>query len=474
MLNSTPHCKDYQQTRLRVTPRLNYTSAMQCASEIAVAVTSGALSPVDAVRAAQARIEAVEAAIHAWVEIDGEGALRQANDLKARLSRGEAVGPLAGVAVGIKDIVDVAGLPTRLGAKPFAHSTPERDATVVARLRAAGAVILGKTHTTEFAYLDPAPTRNPWRRNHTPGGSSSGSAAAVGAGTIPLAIGSQTVGSVLRPAAYCGSVGLKPTYGLISYAGTAALAVSFDHIGVLAHCVADAALALGCLVGRDRLDANSIEAPGHDYVAAASMRAAAPRLGLIRSYYQALAMDVVNRHLDLVAERLEDAGAEVLEAEMPGDAAAIREAGDAILKYEAAQTHARRFEAHADEYRPGIRVLVEAGRAISDADYTAARTGMARLRDGMLQTLSGFDALLLPTAPATAPASIETTGPGVFCAPASFAGLPAISLPTGLAEDGLPLAVQLVAAPLAEPTLLRTAAWVERIVCFVETPDIAT
>jgi amidase len=158
---------------------------------------------------------------------------------------------------------------------------------------------------------------------------------------------------------------------------------------------------------------------------------------------------------------------------MPADAAAIREAGDAILKYEAAQAHARRFEAHADTYRPAIKALIEAGRAISHARYTAARSDMARLRDGMLQTLSGFDALLLPTAPATAPAGIETTGPGIFCAPASFAGLPAISLPTGLAEDGLPLAVQLMAAPLAESALLHAAAWVERIVRFAETPDVA-
>jgi amidase len=423
------------------------------------------------VRQVLKQIDSVEDQIHAWVEIDREGALDQAEVLAARLRRVENLGPLAGVPVGIKDIVDVTGLPTRLGAPSFAHYKPDRDATAVARLREADAIILGKTHTTEFAYLDPAPTRNPWNRSHTPGGSSSGSAAAVGAWTIPLAIGSQTVGSVLRPAAYCGCVGLKPTYGLISYAGTAHLAASFDHLGVITDSVADAALALGCIVGKDRFDSASIDPPGDDYVAAAG-NPTAPRLGLVRSYYQGHATEDVERHLEAVADRLRAAGATVIDAEMPADAAAIREAGEPIMKYEAAQAHEALFEAHGDSYRPSIKALVEEGRAVSREDYEAARAVMSGLRDGMIETLSGFDALLMPVAPATAPASIETTGQGIFCAPASFAGLPAISLPSGLAGDGMPLAVQLMASPLAETGLLRAAAWVESVLDFTAKPDI--
>ncbi|HEY7466567.1 MAG TPA: amidase, partial [Dehalococcoidia bacterium] len=172
---------------------------MPSARETAAAVRNRSLGAVDAVQATLDRIDAVESQIHAWVEIDRDGAVAQAKSLASRPDPSSL--PLAGVPVGVKDIIDVKGLPTRLGAPEFAHYTPDADATAVARLRAAGAVILGKTHTTEFAYLDPAPTRNPWNRNHTPGGSSSGSAASVGARTIPLAIGSQTVGSVLRPAA---------------------------------------------------------------------------------------------------------------------------------------------------------------------------------------------------------------------------------------------------------------------------------
>jgi Asp-tRNA(Asn)/Glu-tRNA(Gln) amidotransferase A subunit family amidase len=445
---------------------------MQSAVEIAAAVRSGALSPVDAVMQTLARIDAVEDQIHAWVEIDREGALRQANALADAIRRGEDPGPLAGVPVGIKDIVDVAGLPTRLGAPPFAHYTPNLDATTVARLRDAGAIILGKTHTTEFAYLDPAPTRNPWQRDHTPGGSSSGSAASVGAQTIPLAIGSQTVGSVLRPAAYCGCVGLKPTCGLISYTGTAALAPSFDHLGILTDSVADAALTLSALVGFDRFDPVSLEPPGDDYLGAI-VNPSPPRLGLVRSYYHGHATDQVERHLDAIADQLRAAGATVTDAEMPGDAAAIRETGDPIMKYEAAQAHAALYAANKAQYRPSIKGLIEAGQAISEDEYQAARAVMRRMRDGMIATLQGFDALLMPVAPATAPASVETTGQGIFCAPASFAGLPAISLPSGLADDGMPLAVQLMSAPRAEAKLLGAAAWVERILSFTAKPDIA-
>ena len=251
---------------------------MQPAHEIAAAVREGSVSPVEVLDAALARIDAVEPEVRAWVRLDREGARRRADELAAARARGEALGPLAGVPVGVKDIVDVAGFPTRAGAPPFAHYNPANDSAVATRLRHAGAIILGKTHTTEFAYLDPAPTRNPWNRSHTPGGSSSGSAAAVGSGMLPLAIGSQTVGSILRPAGYCGAVGFKPSLGRISYAGALNLAASFDHLGPICTCVADAALALSALAGHDAADPYSVDAPVDDYVAAiAEPQGATPR-----------------------------------------------------------------------------------------------------------------------------------------------------------------------------------------------------
>jgi aspartyl-tRNA(Asn)/glutamyl-tRNA(Gln) amidotransferase subunit A len=443
---------------------------MLTALETAAAVRNHTLSPVDAVQQALDRIDGVEEQIHAWVEVDRDGAIAQAKALDVRSDLSAL--PLAGVPVGVKDIIDVKGLPTRLGAPEFAHYTPNEDATAVARLRAAGAIVLGKTHTTEFAYLDPAPTRNPWNREHTPGGSSSGSAASVGACTIPLAIGSQTVGSVLRPAAYCGCAGLKPTYGLIPYTGTAALAASFDHLGVLAASVADAALALGVLTGYDRFDPASVDAPAADYLAAIASPSP-PRIGIVRSYYRGHATPEVEAHVDDVARRFAAAGAAVVEAEMPGDAATLRAWGDPVMQYEAAQAHARLYTAFGAQYRDSIRNLVEAGRKVSEDAYQAGREACHRMREGMVDALRGLDVLLLPVGPGAAPAGLQTTGQGIFCAPASFAGLPAISLPSGLDAGGLPLAVQLIAAPLGEATLLRAAAWCESVLSFTARPDIA-
>src|SRR3989441_505848 len=206
----------------------------------------GTLSPVALVEACLERIGALDATVQAWVHVDAKGALAA-----ARLAEHAAVrGPLHGIPVAVKDIFDVAGLPTTAGAPPFAHRRPDEDAASVALLRAAGAIVLGKTHTTQFAYRDPAPTRNPWSLAHTPGGSSSGSAAAVAARMVPLALGSQTVGSVLRPAAYCGVVGFKPTHGLVPTAGVIPLAWSLDHVGVFTREVADAAAAFAVLARR--------------------------------------------------------------------------------------------------------------------------------------------------------------------------------------------------------------------------------
>ena len=228
---------------------------MKSAVDIAAEVSAGRVPADAAIAEARSRIAALDAGIEAWVKLVPD-------------ARGGAAGPLAGVPVGIKDIIDVAGLPTRYGAAAFAHRTPSRDATVVSRLRAAGAAVIGKTHTTQFAYLDTAPTRNPWKRDHTPGGSSSGSAAAVASGMVPLALGTQTVGSGPRLAAYCGIVGLKASWGRVSTAGVIDLARSFDHVGVLCRSVLDAATALGVIAGPDPADPFCLDTPVEDYAAA--------------------------------------------------------------------------------------------------------------------------------------------------------------------------------------------------------------
>jgi Asp-tRNA(Asn)/Glu-tRNA(Gln) amidotransferase A subunit family amidase len=438
------------------------------ATETAIRVRTGELSPAALIEEQLALIDALDEQVKAWMHVDQAGAREAAQEIEAASRRD---GALLGVSAAIKDIIDVAGLPTGFGA-PFARRLPEHDATVVRRLREAGAIVLGKTETTQFAYSDPAPTRNPWDLEHTPGGSSSGSAAAVAAGMATVALGSQTVGSTLRPAAYCGIVGLKATHGRISAAGVFPLAWSLDHVGIFARSVADAALVLSVIASHDPADPYSLDAPLDDYVAAIGRDTAPPVLGLSRRFYQEIANAEVNDHLDAVVGQLKEDGAEVREVEIPLTPREIRELGEPVLRAEAAAAHVDLFEAHPEGYRPLLRALVENGLRTTALDYIRAQAARRRLREQLLAALEGFDALLLPAAPSTAPRDLTTTGDPILCAPASSAGLPAIALPSGLSNEGLPLSVQLFTRPLAEAHLLSVAAWVERVLGFRATPPL--
>jgi aspartyl-tRNA(Asn)/glutamyl-tRNA(Gln) amidotransferase subunit A len=420
---------------------------------MAAAIRDGSLSPVALVDACLARIRAVEPKILAWVHLDEAGARAEAALREAEARQGRFRGPLHGVPVGVKDIFHVAGMPTAAGARPWAHTRPTHDAEAVRRLRRGGAIVLGKTATTQFAYRDPARTRNPWNLDHTPGGSSSGSAAAVATRMVPLALGSQTVGSVLRPAAYCGVVGWKGPHGAIRADGVIPLAWSLDHVGVLARSVADVRLALGVL--------------GPDV-----------RLAMRRPPRFALAPEILGRAEPAVAAEVRraatlfaGAGAAVEEVKLPGSFAEIHAAGQVILEAEAATFHESTYRLHADEYGEGIRGLVEAGLARTAAEYVRADRARRRFRDEATRLLAGYDALLSPTAPAPAPPGLAWTGDATLCAPWSSAGFPAISIPTGLAPSGLPQALQLVAIPLRVGILLDVAGWGEAVLGFDRSPE---
>src|SRR5882672_1853455 len=320
--------------------------------EAADAVRSGSVSPVELTEACLARIRALDGAIRAWAHLDQDGALATARERLAEVRAGKLRGPLHGVPVGVKDIFDVAGMPTTGGAKPFAHTRPVADAAAVARLRAAGAIILGKTVTTEFAYRDPAPTRNPWNQGHTPGGSSAGSAAALAVRMAPLALGSQTVGSVLRPAAYCGVVGFKGTHGLVPVGGVIPLAWSLDHVGVLTRSVADAALAMSVLSGQN-LD---------------PLPVSTPRLALAPELLSRASREVA-AHVEAAADAFLRAGATVSKVELPASFRGTHAAGLTVLEVEAAAYHAPWFGKYADDYGPEMRSLVEAGLRHSATAY---------------------------------------------------------------------------------------------------------
>ena len=416
------------------------------AGRAATLIADGALSPMDLLESCLARIAARDAEIRAWVRVDEAGARTVAREREAEARAGRLRGPLHGVPVGIKDIFHVAGMTTTCGAAPAFHVAATEDAAAVARLRAAGAIILGKAHTTEFAYFEPGPTRNPWNVAHTPGGSSSGSAAAVAARMAPLALGTQTVGSVLRPAAYCGVVGFKGTHGLISTEGVVPLAWSLDHVGVFARAVADVALTAGVLAGRP-------------------LAGPAPRPPRL-----ALASELVDRAtpetaatVRATAERLARAGATIEEVKLPGSFAGVHAAGRGVLEVEASAYHEELYRTHAAAYRPRTRALIEGGLARPAVAYARAQRARLAFREEVMPLLAGHDALLSPTAPEGL-----ATGDPWFCAPWSFAGVPACSLPTGVSAAGLPHAVQLVAAAERDAELLAVAAWCERVLDFKE------
>lgn len=421
--------------------------------EAADRICSGGCSSEALVEACLAGLRAREPEVLAWAHVDADGALATARERDAEAKAGRPRGPLHGVPVGIKDIFDVAGMPTTAGAREFAHTRPTRDSGAVARLRAAGAVILGKTHTTQFAFRDPAPTRNPWNPAHTPGGSSSGSAAAVATRMVPGAIGSQTVGSILRPAAFCGVVGLKGPHGLVPVDGVVPLAWSLDHVGPFARSVGDAALMLSVL-------ADQVVEPA---------TAQTPRLAIGRQLFDR-AEPELRRHLDAVVERLRAAGARVSELTLPPAFAEIHTAGQVILEVEAATYHAPTFARYASDYGPGMAEMIRRGLARSATEYVTANRARLAFREVMIPLLEAHDALLSPAAPGTAPAGLGWTGDASLCAPWSSAGVPSISLPTGVDAVGLPLALQLVQAPGGLTRLLGVAAWCEGVVRFAARP----
>jgi aspartyl-tRNA(Asn)/glutamyl-tRNA(Gln) amidotransferase subunit A len=440
------------------------------ATEIVDRVRAGRLSVVDLVEACMGRIDASDPAIEAWVTVDRAGARQAAADLDAEARAGRLRGPLHGVPVGLKDIFHAAGLKTTAGARGFADVVATADARSVARLRAAGAVILGKVHTTEFAFQDPAVTRNPWRPDRTPGGSSSGSAAAVAARMVPVTLGSQTVGSTLRPAAFCGIVGLKPTYGRISRHGVLPLAWTLDHVGILSRSVADAALVLTVLAGHDPEDPGSAPVAAPDLAGViAAVPARPPRLGLVGEPFRDRADPEMRAHLEAVAVALRDRGAVVEPVALPPIVSALIAASTVVVRVEAAAAHADLYRAHAGDYRPRLRAAIELGQCIPGPLYLRAQRLRRQAGRELQPILDRHDGLLMPAAAGPAP-DRSTTGDATFNAPWSAVGVPQVALPSGLAADGLPLGVQLVGAAFAESRLLTAARWVESALGFGAAP----
>jgi len=428
------------------------------ASDAARLIRDGAISSEQLVEACLVRVRETDSQIQAWAFLDPGHALDQARAADDLRREGRPTGPLHGVPVGIKDIFDTADMPTENGSVLHAGRTPSRDATVVAMLRAAGAVILGKTVTTEFATYAPGKTRNPHNPEHTPGGSSSGSAAAVATGMVPLALGSQTNGSTIRPASFCGVLGFKPTHGLIPRHGILTLSRTLDHVGLFARTVEDIALLAEQLVGYDERDPDTRPRARIPFAeVAAEEPPLEPMFAFVKTPHWERADEETKAAF---AELIEHLGDRVEEIELFPSAAAAWGWHRTIMEAEMAANLEREWDKGRNRFSESLRAQLQRGREVTAIDYQRAVVRIRPMYESFVELFEQrYDAILTPAAPGAAPKGLASTGDPAFCTLWTLCGMPAVSLPLLQSANGLPLGIQLVGPRDGDARLLRTARW---------------
>jgi Asp-tRNA(Asn)/Glu-tRNA(Gln) amidotransferase A subunit family amidase len=414
---------------------------MLSALDLACRIAAGALSPIDVIDLCSKAIAMREAEVGAFSAVDLEAARRQARPELLRL-------PLCGLPVGIKDIYDTADLPTAYGSRIYAGHRPKADAAAVMLVRRAGGLVLGKTVTTEFASLEPAATRNPRNLAHTPGGSSSGSAAAVAAGMLPIALGSQTAGSVIRPAAFCGVAGFKPSFRVLPTVGMKCFSWSLDTVGLFAAGVADVAFAAAAISGRDlRVD---------------EREPAVPAIGLLRTTFWPEATSEMQDAIERAARRASAAGAQVKEITLPALFDEAAQAHPTIQDYEAYRALGYEFDRQRETLGPILREQLAKAAAIDPLAYDEARRVARRARQAFGTLTADAGVLLTPSAPGAAPHGLSSTGKPTFNRLWTLLGTPCVNVP-GLSDpDGLPLGVQVVGRFARDRSTLEAALFLER------------
>lgn len=431
--------------------------ALMGAAEAAAAIRDGRITSVELVSACLEQIDRLEPQVQAWTFIDRELALRQAETADEALRQGAPIGPLHGVPVGIKDILDTADMPTEDGTVLHAGRQPLQDATVVTRLREAGAVILGKTVTTELAVYSPGKTRNPHDIERTPGGSSSGSAAAVAAGMVPIAIGTQTNGSVIRPASFCGVYGFKPTFGLVSRHLVLQQSRPLDHIGVFARSIEDAALVAEAIIGFDVNDPDTrARAKAPLFRVQAEEVPVTPRLAFVRTPVWEKADEATRAAFSELVEALAVYADEV---ELPKVFNGAHEQHRIIMEADLARSFEREYLDGREKISAVLLEMIERGRKILAMDYNNAVSSVDPLYAGFDKIFEWHDAIITPATIGEAPMGLGATGSPMFCTIWTLCGMPAITLPLLQGENGMPLGVQLVGPRGDDARLLRTARW---------------
>ncbi len=432
------------------------------AVDTAEAIRSGRIDSVEVMQAYLDRTAEVEDVVQAWVHLDPERALAQAEESDQARREGKPMGPLHGVPVGVKDILDTRDYPPEDGTVLHAGRRPHEDATAVARLRAAGAIIMGKTVTTELAMYSPGKTRNPHDPARTPGGSSSGSAAAVASYMAPLCVGTQTNGSVIRPAAYCGVVGYKPTHGLISRHRILQLSRPLDQVGVLAGSVEDAALLAEALIGFDAQDPDTRPSAAPALLATAREEPPLdPQIAFVRTPIWDQAEESTHEAFAEIVEHLGDAVEEVNLPQQFDDALALHRT---IMEADLARSFEQEYARGKDRLSAILREMIERGQKVLAVDYNDGISRIEALNTLLNAVFHKYDAILTPATTGEAPLGLESTGSPVFCTLWTLCGVPAITLPLMTGPAGLPLGVQLVGAKGDDARLLRTGRWLTRAV----------
>ncbi|HBR64548.1 MAG: amidase [Dehalococcoidia bacterium] len=378
---------------------------------------------------------------------------------------------LAGIPMGIKDIYCTRDMKTTCCSPIYEKYEPGYDAQTVKMLRDAKAVIMGKTVTTQFACGDPPPTKNPWNLSRTPGGSSSGSAVGVASGMFPAALGSQTAGSVLRPASYNGIVGFKPTYGLVSRQGVFPVALSLDTMGWFTRSVKDAAILLRYLSGYDAEDKDSVKVDTKSYISNTEPISRPPHIGIVEDFYYENSDRSTMKTFALLLAKLSKAGAIIETANTQLDFDSILKSHRVIMNCEAANTHKDNYEIRPDDFAPRVKEIIENGLNTPAHTYIQSKHFQQNYTRQVSKLSKKYDALIMPTSLSAAPTP-ETTGEPIFQAPWTMAGVPAISLPYELDDDGMPLGVQIISNHFNELNLLSTSMWIESVVNFTHKPPL--
>ena len=419
--------------------------------EAAQRIRAGKLTGAVYAQALLSRINALEKDVQAWQWLDQPRVLALAAEADRADSPMRVAHPLHAIPIAVKDIFYTAGIPTEMGCRAYAGYIPDETADVVARLEFAGGIMFGKTVTTEAAFMLPAKTRNPWNTAHTPGGSSSGSAAAVAAGFAPGALGTQTNGSVIRPAAFCGIVGYKPSFGQMSARGLLPFSTTLDQPGVFARNVADAAFLASCLTSQRNAIAPQVR-PARS----------SPRLAAVRSPSWYLAQPEQRLQFELDIRRLREAGASVDVLEIAGEFDGALKVHRTIMLFEAARLARRAREVSRKGFSALLNQALDEGEGIRDIDYRDSLKIRNQLQQSLAQFFDrGYSAIITPPAAGEAPATRENTGDPRFCSLWTLVGAPAITIPTGKGPNGMPLGLQIVGAAEEENYLLATAAWCE-------------